>query len=408
MTLQAANLNPVNALQAQPAGKKQADSAMADTPFSQVLSNEIAQNKPASETRNDPKQDVQSAADSSSTDSADAKHAKDAVSADASTGDPMNPTPANNGAPQPDASLPVADASTMLPNAMLALAAAPHLLIPPPPPAPTSSERIAAAVVADVLGARASNPLNPLSGTPAPALQPAQAVDAAADTQAAVAQQSVKADFQAAMTTAASVQTTAAAAAASLPAQIAAALSPDSLKKDETPTDGLNNLLMAVNPHALLNTISAPASVASNALAPSVGSAAWGQALGEQIVWMTAGAQQTASLTLNPPNLGPLQIVLNVTNDQATASFFSAQPEVRHALEAALPKLREMMNDAGIQLGQTTVGAQTQQQQHETANRDARRSAPSYPGSGNGIDTGIQTLPIPIRQSGRGLVDTFA
>ena len=173
MTLQAANLNPVNALQAQPAGKKQADSATADTPFSQVLSNEITQNKPVSETRSDPKQDVKSASasDSDSTDSSDAKDAKDAVSADAATGDPMNPTPANNGAPPPDASLQAADASTMLPNAMLALAAAPHLLIPPPPPAPapTGSERVAAAVVADVLGARAANQFNPLSGTPAPA-----------------------------------------------------------------------------------------------------------------------------------------------------------------------------------------------------------------------------------------------
>lgn len=209
------------------------------------------------------------------------------------------------------------------------------------------------------------------------------------------------------MVTATSAQTSAA-VAASLPGQIAAALSPDSLKADDTRTDGINNPLMAVTPHALLNTISAPTSVASNALAPSVGSAAWGQALGEKIVWMTAGAQQTASLTLNPPNLGPLQIVLSVTNDQATASFFSAQPEVRHALEAALPKLREMMNDAGIQLGQATVGAGTQQQQQETANREAWRTTPSYPGSGNGTDTSVQTLPIPIRQSGRGLVDTFA
>ncbi|MDP2028132.1 MAG: flagellar hook-length control protein FliK [Thiobacillus sp.] len=411
MNPQAANLNPANALQAQPAGRKQSGSATADTPFSQVLSNEIAQNKPVNETKSDSRQDVQSGSDSASTDptnATDSKDSKDSVSAEAPTGDPLNPTPASNGASQPDASQPVADAGTMMPDAMLALAAAPNLLIqpPPPPPAPTSSESVAGAVVADALGARAPSQLNLPSGTPAPALQPAQAIDAAADTQAAAAQQAVKADFQAAMTTATSAQTTA--AAASLQGQIAAALSPDSLNADDTRTDGINTPLMAVTPHALLNTISAPASVASNALAPSVGSAAWGQALGEKIVWMTAGAQQTASLTLNPPNLGPLQIVLSVTNDQATASFFSAQPEVRHALEAALPKLREMMNDAGIQLGQTTVGAETQQQQHETANREARRNTPSYPGSGNDTDTGIQNLPLPIWQSGRGLVDTFA
>jgi flagellar hook-length control protein FliK len=100
--------------------------------------------------------------------------------------------------------------------------------------------------------------------------------------------------------------------------------------------------------------------------------------------------------------------VLNVTNDQATASFFSAQPEVRQALEAALPKLREMLNESGIQLGQATVSAEQQQnQQNEAANREARRIAPAYPGATDALDSGIQSLPLP-RQSGRGLVDTFA
>jgi flagellar hook-length control protein FliK len=236
-------------------------------------------------------------------------------------------------------------------------------------------------------------------------VQPGQPADVAVDAEAAAAQQPIKADFQAAMT-ATSAHATAAAAA--LPGQIADALSPDSLKLDDTRPDGISSPLMAATQHALLNTISAPASAASNALAPSVGSAAWGQALGEKIVWMTAGAQQTASLTLNPPNLGPLQIVLNVTNDQATASFFSAQPDVRHALEAALPKLREMMNESGIQLGQATVSAEQQPQQHNEANRDARRMSPPYPGANHATDTGAQTLPTLPRQSGRGLVDTFA
>ena len=257
MTPQAANLNPANALQAQPAGRKQSGPATADTPFSQVLSNEIAQNKPASETKSDSRQDVQSGSDSASTDSTnatDSKDSKDSVSAEAATGDPLNPTPANNGASQPDASQPVADASTMLPDAMLALAAAPNLFIPPPPaaPAPTSSESVVGAVVADALGARAPSQLNPLSGAPAPVLQPAQAVDAAAGAQTGAIQtataktgtiqtataqeaatQTVTADFQATMATATSAQTTAA-VAASLPVQIAAALSA-TVSKQMTP-----------------------------------------------------------------------------------------------------------------------------------------------------------------------------
>jgi flagellar hook-length control protein FliK len=138
-----------------------------------------------------------------------------------------------------------------------------------------------------------------------------------------------------------------------------------------------------------------------------VGTPAWNQALGDKIVWMAAGAQQSATLTLNPPNMGPLQVVLNVSNEQATASFFSAQPEVRQALEAAFPRLREMMNEAGIQLGQATVSADTPQQ-HHASDREAQRAAPPFPGAGEAITAGVQPLHTSTLQSGRGLVDTFA
>jgi flagellar hook-length control protein FliK len=290
-----------------------------------------------------------------------------------------------------------------LPDALLALAAAPSMLIPAAPTAPLPSGVGAAA---DALAASAPA-LPSLNTSTAPALTPAQLADAdAAAAAAATAQQPAKADFQAAMT---ATPAHASAAAAVLPGQIAAALSPDALKLDETRPEGFGNLLTTAAQPAQPGTISAPASAAGNALAPSVGSAAWSQALGEKIVWMAAGTQQTASLSLNPPNLGPLQVVINVNNDQATASFFAAQPEVRQALEAALPRLREMMNESGIQLGQATVSAEQQQQQfNEAANREARRTAAPYPGAAGSGDTAIQSQPVQIRQSGRGLVDTFA
>ncbi|HVL75516.1 MAG TPA: flagellar hook-length control protein FliK, partial [Noviherbaspirillum sp.] len=68
-------------------------------------------------------------------------------------------------------------------------------------------------------------------------------------------------------------------------------------------------------------------------LSPRVGSPGWDQALGQRIVWMVNGEQQSASLTLNPPELGPLKVVLQMTSNQASASFVAAQPEVRQALE---------------------------------------------------------------------------
>lgn len=166
------------------------------------------------------------------------------------------------------------------------------------------------------------------------------------------------------------------------------------------------------NPGLRAPAPSAPAAASapvdpSSRLAPSVGTAAWGQALGEKLVWMAAGNQQTASITLNPPNLGPLQIVVNVSNDQATANFFAAQPEVRQAIESAFPKLREMMNEAGIQLGQTTVSAETPRQQ-DAPQRETPRGAPGFAEGGNRSADPVVQHTVPLRQGGRGLVDTFA
>lgn len=151
---------------------------------------------------------------------------------------------------------------------------------------------------------------------------------------------------------------------------------------------------------------------AAERLAPPVGTSAWDQALGQKVVWMVAGEQQSASLTLNPPDLGPLKVVLNVSNAQATATFSAAQPEVRQALEAALPKLREMLGEAGIQLGQASVNSGAPNQQGDNAQHAS--SASHRLGQGDGHDgqdgndgAQMRTGRIPTPAAGRGMVDTF-
>lgn len=144
----------------------------------------------------------------------------------------------------------------------------------------------------------------------------------------------------------------------------------------------------------------------SSKLAPQVGSPDWSQALGQKVVWMVQGAQQTATLILNPPDLGPMQVTLNVSNNQATANFTAHQPEVRHALEAAMPRLREMLNEAGIQLGQSSVSAGTSSQQN--AFSEQRQNARQASQNGNAADPAIHVSHVPVSSAGTGIVDTFA
>jgi Flagellar hook-length control protein len=153
---------------------------------------------------------------------------------------------------------------------------------------------------------------------------------------------------------------------------------------------------------ALTGMIQNPAVPVTDKLTPRVGTPAWDQGFSQKIVWMAGSATQSASISLNPPDLGPLQVVLNVTNDQANATFIAAQPEVRLAIEAALPKLREMMSDAGIQLGQANVSADTSSQQGSQSDSPASRQ------SGAMRETIMDNVNIPIKTvSGQGLVNTF-
>jgi flagellar hook-length control protein FliK len=159
---------------------------------------------------------------------------------------------------------------------------------------------------------------------------------------------------------------------------------------------------------AVNNLANVVAAHAGDHLAPQVGTPGWDQALGQKVTWMVAGEQQSASLTLNPPDLGPLQVVLNVTNSHADATFVAAQPEVRQALEAAMPRLRDMLSDAGIQLGQATVSSGSSGQQSGFDQQQSSSGARRMNVTTTQIDAPMQTTGrVQSSVSGQGLVDTF-
>jgi flagellar hook-length control protein FliK len=156
------------------------------------------------------------------------------------------------------------------------------------------------------------------------------------------------------------------------------------------------------------------AAAAAEGLSARVGTEAWEHQVGQKVVYMVGSEEQTASLTLNPPDLGPLQVVLSVTNDQASVTFSANQEEVRQALENALPRLREMMSESGIALGNATVNAGMpdgrQAQEQSARNNGGFGGGNRGRGeSGNAVDEPA-TRPVArsVTLGDRGMVDTFA
>ncbi|MGP3590953.1 flagellar hook-length control protein FliK [Vagococcus sp. WN89Y] len=101
------------------------------------------------------------------------------------------------------------------------------------------------------------------------------------------------------------------------------------------------------------------ASVATGTLQAEVGTPAWQHALGQQIAVFSRNGIHHAELRLHPEDLGALQVSLKVNNEQAQVHFVAESQHVRAALESAMPHLRTMLAESGIQLGQSSVGADT-------------------------------------------------
>ena len=97
--------------------------------------------------------------------------------------------------------------------------------------------------------------------------------------------------------------------------------------------------------------------VYQGAVAAPLGSSHWGQDLGQQLLIGVQGNSQVVTLHVHPPELGPLQVHLQVIDGQASALFVSPHPAVRQALEGALPQLRDIFAGAGMSLAQTQVSA---------------------------------------------------
>lgn len=138
-------------------------------------------------------------------------------------------------------------------------------------------------------------------------------------------------------------------------------------------------------------------------------SAGWSQDLGGQVVWMTRHDQQSAVININPPQLGPVNISLNINGDQASATFVSPHAEVRQAIEDALPRLREMLSGAGINLGQANVGSQLAGQSNN-GQPQTFASPRSEPDNAILRETSgqIAVTSTGLLSGGRGAVDLFA
>lgn len=189
---------------------------------------------------------------------------------------------------------------------------------------------------------------------------------------------------------------------APLPNELADAIASATSSDTDAPTT--TPLLHALHAAAELkaNATNAPFQAEPTAT-PHVGGDDFDDALSARIGWLADQKIGHATIKVTPHDLGLIEVRLQMDGDKVHATFSSAHADVRHALESSIPRLREMLNEQGFQLGNANVG-----QQH-TAQDGKAGGGQNGQGSSDSEMAVTETIVSPaqlMRQ--RGLVDAYA
>ena len=145
-----------------------------------------------------------------------------------------------------------------------------------------------------------------------------------------------------------------------------ALMSTNQLAVNETQQAWMNRSPIMQAPGAGDSLTSPPSATSTQAsITEAFGKPEWGQGMGRQVMWMVNQNISRAEIRLNPANLGPIEVRIEMENDQVNVAFSSRHADVREAVEQALPRLREMLEEKGLNLSDTDVSQHSFAQQQQ-------------------------------------------
>jgi flagellar hook-length control protein FliK len=110
------------------------------------------------------------------------------------------------------------------------------------------------------------------------------------------------------------------------------------------------------------------------------GTPQFSEELGGQVRVFVNNGLQEARLQLTPADLGKVQITINMEGEHARVVFVAETAAARDLLDQSMPRLREMLQQSGIQLAQGDVSDQAESQRREgSAGGEAEALAQSGP-----------------------------
>ena len=156
-------------------------------------------------------------------------------------------------------------------------------------------------------------------------------------------------------------------------------------------------------------TVAAQALPVLNVATP-VGQQGWSNEMSQRVSWMAGSEVREAQLQLHPRHLGPLEVRISFGQEhQLNVNFTVSNAMAREAVDAALPRLREMLEQQGMNLADANVSqesfAERQRQGKSALSGQGRQDNDSEFAA---LDDLGETLLPPLHSLGEGLLDAYA
>jgi flagellar hook-length control protein FliK len=130
-------------------------------------------------------------------------------------------------------------------------------------------------------------------------------------------------------------------------------------------------------------------------------------AVKEKVMVMINQKIQQIDIQLDPPEMGNVHVRVNLQNEQAAVQFIVQNPQAKDALEQNMPKLRDMLAESGVDVGDANIEQRQPGEQSQTAFGENGTSNQKNDNLEQGRDENHQQVVNMVKASSTG-VDYYA
>jgi len=134
---------------------------------------------------------------------------------------------------------------------------------------------------------------------------------------------------------------------------------------------------------------------------------AFADAVAQRVIGQIRDENWSVRLQLEPANLGAMDIDLSLTGNVVAATVGVANNDVRALLESGLPRLRESLESAGLQLSGWNFGQSGSRAFNDSARKFSQTTFRGRIGQTESVAELDGSSMMPIRKAASGKIDLF-